>query len=77
MSIVTRSTLEGSAFVQNTVQMTYVDFVLDQTRTLPRGVKNDCPSQDLQMKNPSESTSEGWKAVMTGTDQEDGYVGLC
>ena len=42
MSIVIRPTLEGSAFVKDTVQMAYVDLVLDQT--LPRIVQDDHPS---------------------------------
>jgi hypothetical protein len=79
MSNVTRPVLEGSALVHDTVQTAYVDFVLDQTRTLPGGVQNDGPSRDLQMRIPSESTSGVCKAVITGTanDQEDGYMGLC
>jgi hypothetical protein len=43
------------SIVQGTVQMAYVDLVLDQT--LP--VQNDHLSRDLQMRNPSESTSGG------------------
>jgi hypothetical protein len=56
--------------------MAYVDFVLAQTRTLPGGGQNDLPSRDLQVRNRSESTSWEWNAAMTGTDREDGYVGL-
>jgi len=67
MSIVIRPTLEGSAFVQDTLQAAYVDLALDQI--LPRGVQNDRLSQDLHMRNKSESTSEGYKAIMTGRRQ--------
>src|SRR5712672_2374868 len=34
--------------------------------TLPGGVKNDCLSRDLRVRNQSESTSGGCKAIMTG-----------
>src|SRR5712671_4535535 len=56
-SIVTRPTLEGSALVQDNLQTTYVDPVLDQT--LPGGVQNYCPSRDPQMGNLSESATGG------------------
>jgi hypothetical protein len=39
MSVVTRSTLEESAFVKDTIRTAYVDPVLYQT--LPVSVKND------------------------------------
>jgi hypothetical protein len=83
MLIVTRSTLEGSVFVQDTVQTTYVDLMLDQT--LPRGAQNDGPLRDLQMRDPSESTTAGVRdkndqanpVSNGGTAEKDGYIGLC
>ena len=49
MSIVTSPTLEGPACIQETVQVTYVDLVLDQS--LPINVQNDRPSRYLQMRD--------------------------
>jgi len=56
--MVTRSTLEGLVFVEDTLRIAYVDLVPDQN--LPRGVQNDDrPSRDLQIINQSVSKSGG------------------
>jgi len=66
MSIVTRPTLGGSVFVQDTEPTAYVDLVPDQS--LPGGVQNNRPSREVQ-------TRRGQQVMMERLD-EDNYIKL-